>query len=417
MTCGPSLGRSRQSFVTVRVDLGAAGVVGARGVGPGRLGQVGVPVAGRGHQRDAGVVGVLERGGDGLLGQRLLGQLLLGDRSGEVVVGRVAVVEPRIGVEAHVDHVEPGVRRVGEGGDRLVQEEVARVLAGADVDDRGVGGHAGRADAVVVGGDDAGDVGAVTALVDVGRVDAGRDLARPVDARDVHREVARQLGVEVGGEVGMGRVDAGVDDADGDAGAGGAAVGVGDVHLRHVPLAVGERLGPPGAPAVRAPGGARAVGGALVGRRPLLDVAVLLTLADGADRVVAGHGGHGVGGLGLGGEGAVGRLDQGDAHGLVDVDDGAPGGRDGLGGGGGVPLVGDDELAALWSGPSGRWTTRRCRRPGRRWPRATTPRGRRRPRTRPAATWILRMRRCSPCVQQFGALAGDTLGSSSGSRR
>ena len=131
------------------------------------------------------------------------------------------------------------------------------------------------------------------------------DLALPVDGRDVHREVARQPGVEVRGDVGMGRVDAGVDDADGDAAAGGPAVGGVDVHLRHVPLQVGERLGPRRVARrfeLLAPG----AGGPVGGGRPLLDELVLLALAGRAHRVVAGHGRDGVGGGHLGGEGAVG---------------------------------------------------------------------------------------------------------------
>ncbi len=61
------------------------------------------------------------------------------------------------------------------------------------------------------------DMGAVAALVYVGRVSAtpvGLVLARSVDERDVDGEVAAQVSVEVRGDVWMAGIETGVDDAD-----------------------------------------------------------------------------------------------------------------------------------------------------------------------------------------------------------
>ena len=87
---------------------------------------------------------------------------------------------------------------------------------------------------------------AVAVVVVVDRVDARGELARPVDDRDVGDEVARLGPVEVGCDVGVGAVDAGVDDADLD----GALARLepvravrGRADLPHVPLPVGQRLG------------------------------------------------------------------------------------------------------------------------------------------------------------------------------
>ena len=136
-------------------------------------------VAGGGHERDAVVVRVLGgRGEDRRTDERLLGDLLGGHRARDVVGERRAVVEPRVGEEAHVHDVEAEVARLGEGGDGLEEEEEAGVLTGPQVDQGDVGSHAGDADAVAGGGDGAGDVRAVATVVDVGRVDAGRRTRR-----------------------------------------------------------------------------------------------------------------------------------------------------------------------------------------------------------------------------------------------
>ena len=65
-------------------------------------------------------------------------------------VGRVgrAVVEPRIDVVRHVHDVDPVVARVGQRVDGRLEEEVAGVLAGAQVDELDAGRDAGDADAV-----------------------------------------------------------------------------------------------------------------------------------------------------------------------------------------------------------------------------------------------------------------------------
>ena len=155
------------------------------------------------------VGGVVERPLGGLSDDALLG--LLGRRVGRVVQ---AVEQPRVGEEAHVHHVDADVAGVGQRVERGLQEEEAGVLAGADVDERDLGCDAGDAEAVDRRADRAGDVGAVAVVVLVGRVDAGRVLARSVDVGVVDDEVAAQAPVEVGRDVGVAAVDAGVDDAD-----------------------------------------------------------------------------------------------------------------------------------------------------------------------------------------------------------
>ena len=111
-----------------------------------------MPVACRRDQRHAMVVGVLGGGEHDLPDRGLLGQLLGRDRTRHVVAGGCAVVQPRVGVEAlTVRHTSrpPCVGGIGEGSRRFgPQEEVARVLAGADVHDRRVRSDAGDADAV-----------------------------------------------------------------------------------------------------------------------------------------------------------------------------------------------------------------------------------------------------------------------------
>src|SRR5262249_7071441 len=158
---------------------------------------------------------------------------------------------------------------------------------GPVVHDRDVRGHAGGADAVGGGADDAGHVGAVAALVDVHRIDAGGRLTRPIEVRDVHRPVAGQRLVEVRGDVRGGGVDAGVDDPDRDPSARGLLVGRGGADLVHVPLLVGQRVG--GATLAGVDGRRRGPGAGPLGqRRAFLGDAVLHAEAGEADRVVAG---------------------------------------------------------------------------------------------------------------------------------
>ena len=75
-------------------------------------------------------------------------------------------------------------------------------------------------------------MGAVAAVVHGRRIDAGRDLARSVDERDVGDEVPGKARRELAGKVGMRGVDAGIEDADEDA----AVTGVdrpGEIRLDH----------------------------------------------------------------------------------------------------------------------------------------------------------------------------------------
>ena len=165
-------------------------------------------------------------------------------------VGRVAraVEQPRVDVERHVDHVDADAAGVGEGVDRRLEQEEARVLAGADVDDVDLRGDAGHPDAVERRADRAGHVRAVAVVVLVVGVDAARVLARAVvDARlgVVDREVAAQEAVEVRRDVRVLAVDARVHDPDAD-GVAALIVGVGarrrGADELHVPLQPGERI-------------------------------------------------------------------------------------------------------------------------------------------------------------------------------
>ena len=135
--------------------------------------------------------------------------------------------------------------------------------------------------------------------------------------------------LEVRGEVGVAGVDAGVDDADGDATAGGPAVGAvggGADHL-HVPLQVGQRLltaraapVPGSACQARCPGSRRL----LDDRQAVRGDQVVLAGLGGADGVVLGRALDPGLAFDLLEEALVGR-DQDQAHALVGVDDGAAG--------------------------------------------------------------------------------------------
>jgi hypothetical protein len=165
-------------------------------------------------------------------------------------VGRVAraVEQPRVDVERHVDHVDADLAGVGQRVDGRLDEEVARVLAGADVDDVDLRGDAGHPDAVERRADRAGHVRAVAVVVLIDGVDAARVLARAVvDTRlgVVDREVAAQEAVEVRRDVGVLAVDARVHDPDAD----GVAALIVRVGARrrgadelHVPLQARERV-------------------------------------------------------------------------------------------------------------------------------------------------------------------------------
>ena len=134
-------------------------------------------------------------------------------------IGRIggAVVEPRIDVERHVDDVDADVRAVGQRIRDRAQEQEAAVLAAADADQLDAGSHPGNAKAIRRSGDRARDMGAVAAVVHGRRIDAGRDLARSIDERDVGDEVPGKPRRELAGKVGMRGVDAGIEDADKDA--------------------------------------------------------------------------------------------------------------------------------------------------------------------------------------------------------
>jgi hypothetical protein len=204
------------------------------------------------------------------------------------------------------------------------------------------GATPGGPQAVEGGRHQAGDVGAVPVVVGVGRVDAGRHLAGPVDQRDVGDEVAAQPAVEVGRDVRVAGVDAGVDDPHHHAAALVEPVGAarGGVDHPHVPLPVGEGLLAGGR-------GGRALAGELALALALdLVTRVSRSLGELADWLVAGGAGKGVLAAGLGDEGGVGRLDRGDTDLGVLLDDGAAGGRDGgmRGGRRGAVSVGDHVL-------------------------------------------------------------------------
>jgi hypothetical protein len=166
-------------------------------------------------------------------------------------VGRVveAVEQPGVGEEAHVDDVDPDQAGVHHRVDRRLQEQEAAAQAAADVDQGHLRRHPGGAESVEGGRHQAGDVGAVPVIVGVGRVDAGRHLAGPVDQRDVGDEVAAQPAVEVGRDVRVDGVDAGVDDPHHHPAALVEPVGAarGRVDHPHVPLPVGEGLRTAGA--------------------------------------------------------------------------------------------------------------------------------------------------------------------------
>jgi len=86
-----------------------------------------------------------------------------------------------------------------------LQEEKARVLAGTEVDEPDARGDPADSDLVERSADRAGDVSAMAALVDVGRVLAGLVgilLARAVDKWVVDREVATELPIEVRRDIG-----------------------------------------------------------------------------------------------------------------------------------------------------------------------------------------------------------------------
>ncbi len=123
------------------------GEVGARCVRDD-LRVVGRTVAGCRHERHAVSVGVVERPLHGRDDRSLL--RLLGRRVGRVVR---AVEQPRIDVVAHVDDVDAVSAGVGQRVDRRLEEEVARVLPGPEVDDRRLRRHARDAEPVDGRGD------------------------------------------------------------------------------------------------------------------------------------------------------------------------------------------------------------------------------------------------------------------------
>ena len=147
--------------------------VGAAGVGA-RVGDVLVVVAERGDHGDAVPVRVVQ-----CPTHRLADQVLLRGLGGRVLRRAAgAVVQPRVDVEGHVDHVDPGLRGVGEGVDGRLQEEVAAVLAGADLDEVDPRGDAADTHAVEGGRHDARDVRPVPVVVLADGVDAARDARR-----------------------------------------------------------------------------------------------------------------------------------------------------------------------------------------------------------------------------------------------
>ena len=222
--------------------LAVVGEVGALEVGP--LG-LGLDVGARGS---ADLADALDHGGD--LHAVLHGAVL--DRGVEVgrrsTVGRHVVVVHAV-VARRGNDGQPLALRVGDGAGRGLEAGGLLGIARAPVDPRvhgvgvvddvdavaggpheaaghvlgvhellvvgGLDGHQGRgrrdavdADAVVVGGDDARDVCAVEVVVTPGPVGLGGDAVVPTGDGTG--------GVDTTHEVGVGVVDAGVDDADGD---------------------------------------------------------------------------------------------------------------------------------------------------------------------------------------------------------
>ena len=286
---------------------------------------VGVLVPGGGDQRHAVAAGVVERAGRRLDDRPLL--QLLGRR-----VGRVAraVVEPRVDEVAHVDDVDAVVAGERERVDRRLQEEVARVLTGAQVHEPDVRCDSSHPEAVQRRGDRPGHVRAVAVLVHVRRVVAGSVRlggTRSVDERDVDGEVAAQRRVEVGRDVRMGAVDARVEDADEH-----AAVTLLDpvrargrrVDHRHVPLQAAERLGRRcrGRAWLLRPDSGALGGGQALGRVPALRGCRSVV----ADRLVPRDAGNGALAEQVGGERRARRGRRGDADAPVLADEEAAGG-------------------------------------------------------------------------------------------
>ena len=292
-------------------------------------------------ERDAVGVGVTER-----TRHRVDDHVLLGD--GLWALRRVlrgtalAVVQPRVDVEGHVDDVEAVVASVGQGVDDRAQEEVAAVLAAADVDERGVGRDAAHADAVEGRTDGAGDVGAVTVVVHVRGVDTPGVLARTVDRLDVGREVAREGTVEVRRDVEVASVDAGVEDPDADLVAGLVAARLEGVDHLVAPQQAVERVGPLGC--------RRDVLGAPVAAALPEDVLLLDRVRLGLDvgrsaphGPVSGRSLDPVEAPGAGREGGVTRGDGDEPDvGVGPGDLGPGGGEGGREGVGGDPLLGED---------------------------------------------------------------------------
>jgi hypothetical protein len=198
----------RQPLSTVRSCAGSpkSGLVSSN---------VGFPVrelvARRRDQRHAPRPGVVHRALRRLDDGALLGLLL-----GAISRVRRAVVQPRIDVIRHVDHVDADVPGIGERVHRRLEQEEPGVLPRADVDEVDLRRHARHAETIQGPADRGRDVRAVAAVVLIHRVDARRVLARPVvDARHrvVGDEVPVQRPVEVRRDVRMAAVDARVQDA------------------------------------------------------------------------------------------------------------------------------------------------------------------------------------------------------------
>ena len=169
MTPRVSVGTVMQELSTVRVFAASGREVGA-GVVDGRVAEVGVLVAHRGDRRHAVVAGVVDRPLGGLRIDALLGLLGRASRPGCRVQLKSHGSVKKLMLTTSTPMSPAYVERV----DRRLEEEVAGVLAGPDVDQRDVRRDAGDAEAVDRRGDRAGDVGAVAVVVHVGRVDAAR---------------------------------------------------------------------------------------------------------------------------------------------------------------------------------------------------------------------------------------------------